>query len=173
MGNSMNPRTHVEAVRVSDGALRPVLFRDGFVADKGLLSPPSATKPWFKLDKHGIPKDSVTIWPASTTPGFRSPAVGFSIGGDWDAQLILRSHQTSFSAAAGVGAHVGRIRRTKAGGHRARGHVGEPLFWHDNFTAFSADAQRLFGDEGKRLVHVTTWLEGSTRFWLGIARAGD
>ena len=65
-------RTHLECVRASDSALRPLPFRSAWVVDRGKLSPPGATGPWFRLQRHGISKDAVSIWPASTSPGFPS-----------------------------------------------------------------------------------------------------
>lgn len=63
-GNATNPHTHIECERQSDNALRPLPFRDGWVIDQGELSPPGGIGPWFKLRGHGIPKDSVLIWPS-------------------------------------------------------------------------------------------------------------
>ena len=38
---------------------------------------------------------------------------------------------------------------------------------------FSTRSQQLFDHEGKRLVHVTTYVEGNQRRWIGISRSGD
>jgi len=38
---------------------------------------------------------------------------------------------------------------------------------------FATKAQQLFDHEGKRLVHVTTYVEGNQRRWIGISRSGD
>jgi hypothetical protein len=47
------------------------------------------------------------------------------------------------------------------------------LFVYNDLTAFSTEAQSLFDKNGLRLIHVTTWLEGPKRMWLGIAQGGD
>jgi hypothetical protein len=41
-----------------------------------------------------------------------------------------------------------------------------------NIGHFSTTAQQLFDHEGKRLVHVTTYVDGNQRWWVGIARSG-
>ena len=43
----------------------------------------------------------------------------------------------------------------------------------DGFSAFNQKAQQLFDDNGRRLVHVHTYVEGTKRYWVGIARSGD
>ncbi len=233
-GNSTNPHTHIEAERASDFALRPLPFRDAWVIDKTLITaPPSNTGPWYKLNKQGIPKDVVAIWPAgSTVPGFPCPAAGFSISGDWESQLILSSDLATFSATAqdlfdhkglrliSVTTYVENGQRRWAGVARegtwanqwwvsndlasfeqqiqtlfdtkglrlawahtfleggAQKFVGisragtwaNRLIVHDNLAAFSAEAQSLFDNQGQRLINVTTWLQGTTRFWLGITQ---
>jgi peptide methionine sulfoxide reductase MsrB len=68
-GNATNPHTHIECTRQSDGALRPIPFLDGFVVDWDQLSASSqADAPWFRLEAHGIPKDSVAVWPCRRHP---------------------------------------------------------------------------------------------------------
>jgi hypothetical protein len=67
-GQSTNPHTHIECTRASDGALRPLPFLDGFVIDQDDLSPPGADWFWFRLEGHGIPKDSVAVWPSRRHP---------------------------------------------------------------------------------------------------------
>jgi hypothetical protein len=47
------------------------------------------------------------------------------------------------------------------------------LIIKDNLAAFATEAQSLFDTQGLRLTNVTTWLQGSTRMWLGIARSGN
>jgi Peptidase family M23 len=99
-GNSTNPHTHIECRRASDNALRPLPFRSAFVIDRSKLSPPGDTGPWFRLQGHGISKDAVSIWPASTSPGFPIPMAGISMQGDWGNSFWISPDVTSFSQYA-------------------------------------------------------------------------
>jgi hypothetical protein len=53
-GGSSNPHTHIHVLRISDWALLPFPFRNAWVIDKSLLSPPSVSSPWYKLNAQGI-----------------------------------------------------------------------------------------------------------------------
>ncbi len=56
----------------------------------------------------------------------------------------------------------------------ARGGDWANTFWISlDRASFEARAQKLFDDSGRRLVYVTTFLEGGNRRWVGIARSGD
>jgi hypothetical protein len=234
-GNSTNPHTHIECERLSDLALRPIPLRDGSVIDRAKLSPPSAKGPWFRLNRHGISKDAVSIWPSSTSPGFPVPTFGISRGGDWANSFFIRSDRASFEKTAQelFDQHGRRLVRattflqngarwwagiSRAGDWANRFWVSDSLTaftktaqdlfdqkglrllyastfvqggkrswigisrggtWasrliiKDSLSAFSKEAQRLFDDDGLRLIHVMTWQEGSKRRWLGISRSGD
>ncbi|WP_257461827.1 M23 family metallopeptidase [Archangium lipolyticum] len=234
-GNSTNPHTHIQSVRASDSALRPLPFRDASVIEFGKLSPPSADGPWFRLQGHGIPKDAVAIWPASTSPGFPVPMVGISMEGDWANSYFIRPDLPSFQKTAqdlfdqkgrrlirattflekGVRRWVGisragdwanqwwvspslaHFQKTAQdlfdqkglrliyvssfveGGKRSwigisrGGDWANRLIIQDDLASFSKEAQHLFDDQGLRLIHVMTWLEGGKRRWLGISRAGS
>jgi len=47
-------------------------------------------------------------------------------------------------------------------------------FWvSKNFASFKQKSQQLFDNEGRRLIHLSTYLENGERRWIGIARSGD
>ena len=39
--------------------------------------------------------------------------------------------------------------------------------------SFSTKAQKLFDEDGRRLIHVTSYVEGNQRKWIGISRSGN
>jgi hypothetical protein len=182
-GNSTNPHTHIVVVRASDGALRPFPFRDAWVIDKALLSPPSSAGPWYKLNQQGIPKDAVAVWPASTFPGFRCPAASFSISGDWESQLILSPDLATFSTTAqDLFDHMGLrlicvTNYRENGQHRwagvARSGTWDNRWWISNdLASFNKQAQDFFDNSGLRLIWVHTYIDGGSRKWIGISRGG-
>lgn len=183
-GNSTNPHTHIHSVRASDSALRPLRFRSGWVIDRTRLSPPGSEGPWFRLQGHGISKDPVAIWPASTSPGFPVPTVGISMAGDWANSFFIRPDLASFSETAQdlfdtKGrrlVHVTTYRENAARrwvGNSRSGDWANRWWISPDLGHFSTKAQQLFDTKGKRLVHVTTYKEGNQRRWIGISRSGD
>ena len=183
-GNSTNPHTHLECVRASDSALRPLPFRSAWVVDRGKLSPPGATGPWFRLQRHGISKDAVSIWPASTSPGFPVPTVGISMQGDWANSFFVSPDLAAFSKTAqDLFDDKGRrlVRATTFLEHGVRRWVGiaragdwANRWWiSPDLTSFLKTAQDHFDKKGLRLVYVSSFVEGGKRSWIGIARSGD
>ncbi|HTE06355.1 MAG TPA: M23 family metallopeptidase, partial [Planctomycetota bacterium] len=183
-GRATNPHTHLECTRDSDDALRPMPFRNAWVLDRSKLKPPSAKGSWFPLAGHGISKDSVVIWPASTSPGFPVPAVGISMAGDWANSYWVSPDLTSFEKTAqdlfdGKGRRLTCVATFLENGARrwagiARAGDWANRFWvSDSLTDFQKSAQKLFDDKALRLVHASTFVEGGKRKWAGIARSGD
>lgn len=182
-GNSTNPHTHLEARRASDGALRPMPFRSGFVVDKAKLKPPANAGPWFRLRGHGISKEAVAVWPASTSPGSPVPTVGIKMGGTWANSFWTSPDLESFTKTAqhlfdDKGRRLMRATTYLDGGKRrwagiARAGNWASRFWVSNTLAsFKQTAQELFDDKGLRLEHMHTFLDGTKRKWAGIARGG-
>jgi hypothetical protein len=183
-GNSTNPHTHIHCVRASDSALRPLPFRSAWVIDRSKLSPPGAKGPWFRLQGHGIPKDGVAIWPASTSPGFPVPTVGISMAGDWANSFFIRPDLDSFSKTAQdlfdqKGRRLIRVTTFLENGVRRWVGISRAGDWANrwwvspNLTSFKKTAQDLFDDEGLRLIYVDSFVEGGKRSWIGISRGGD
>jgi len=183
-GNSTNPHTHIECERQSDFALRPMPFRSGWVVDRSKLSPPGATGPWFHLHGHGIPKDTVSIWPASTSPGFPIPTVGISMAGDWGNSFFISPDLASFQTKAqDLFDHHGRrlIKVTTFVENGSRRWVGisrdgdwANRWWiSDDLSSFQHTAQQFFDEKGLRLVWVSSFVESNKRKWIGISRGGD
>jgi hypothetical protein len=183
-GNSTNPHTHMHCVRASDSALRPLPFRSAWVIDREKLSPPGADGPWFRLQGHGISKDTVSIWPASTTPGFPVPTVGISMAGDWASSFYIRPDLDSFKETAQElfdekGRRLIRVTTFLENGVRRWVGVSRSGDWANRWWIspdlgeFSTKAQKLFDEDGMRLVHVTSYVEGNQRKWIGISRSGD
>lgn len=183
-GNATNPHTHIECERASDSALRPMPFRSGWVVDRAKLSPPGAGGPWFRLHGQGICKDAVSIWPASTTPGFPVPAYGISMEGDWANSFFISPDLDSFSKTAqDLFDHQGRrlIRVTTflENGHRRWAGISRGGDWANHWwispdlASFEKTAQDLFDQKGLRLIHVHSFVDGGKRSWVGISRGGD
>ena len=183
-GNSTNPHTHIECVRASDSALRPLPFRSGWVIDRSKLSPPGGQGPWFRLQGHGICKDPVSIWPASTSPGFPVPTVGISMAGDWANSFLISPDLTSFQKTAQdlfdqKGRRLVRVTTFLEDGERRWVGIARAGDWANrwwispNLTSFQKTAQDLFDQKGLRLIYVSTYVEGGKRKWVGISRGGD
>lgn len=183
-GNSTNPHTHIECVRASDSALRPLPFRSGWVIDRSKLSPPGDKGPWFRLAGHGISKDAVAIWPASTAPGFPVPTVGIAMGGDWANSFWVSNDLDSFQKTAQdlfdqKGRRLVRAATFLEDGKRRWAGIARAGDWANRFwvspdlSSFQKTAQELFDEKGLRLVYAGTYIDGGKRKWIGISRSGD
>jgi len=70
-GNSTAPHEHYETKAVAwPEALRPIPLKDCWVVDQAEVTAGTAKGPWVRLNKQGIPKDAVLIWPGPTTPAW-------------------------------------------------------------------------------------------------------
>ena len=183
-GNSTNPHTHLELRRAGSSELRGLVFRNASVIDHASFTPPGPNDPWVALSGEGLPKAAAVIWPASTTPGFRVPAAGIALGGSWANSFWISTSRSAFETKAQQlfddhGRRLVWVSSFLENGARrwagiARSGDWANAFWTSNSReAFEARAQKLFNDEGKRLVHVHTYLDGTNRHWTGIARSGD
>lgn len=184
-GRASGPHTHLELRKgSSSGALRGFPFRDAQVLDRDGFKPPAASDPWVLLSGQGIPKAKVAIWPGTTAPGFKVPAAGIARGGGWANSYWISTSKADFDQRAQelfdekqrrlvwVSTFVENGKRRWAG--IARGGTWANAVWTSGSrSAFETRAQKLFDEEGKRLVHVHTYLEGGRRRWIGIARSGD
>jgi len=137
-----------------------------------------------RLTNDGISKDAVAIWPASTFPRTLVAAAGISRGGDWANSYFISNNRAAFETRAQelfdeqqrrlihVATYLENGARRWLGISRAGDWANS--FWISNDRAsFEARAQELFDQQGRRLVHVSTYPEGSARRWVGIARSGD
>lgn len=183
-GNSTNPHTHIHCVRASDSALRPLPLRSAWVIDRAKLSPPGADGALFRPQGHGIPKDTVAIWPASTAPGNPVPTVGIAMGGDWANSFFIRSDLAGFQKTAqelfdDKGRRLIRVTTFTENGARRWMGISRASDWGNRWwvsgdlNSFLETAQELFDEKGLRLVHVSTFVDGGKRSWIGIARSGD
>ena len=183
-GNTTNPHTHVECERASDFALRPLPFRSAAVIDRAKLSPPSPSGPWFRLHGHGISKDQVSIWPASTAPGFPVPTVGISMEGDWANSFFIGSDLASFSKTAQdlfdhQGRRLTRVTTFVENGARRWAGIARSGDWANHWwispdlASFEKTAQDLFDKSGLRLIYVSSFVDGGKRSWIGISRGGN
>src|SRR5262249_25254571 len=168
-GNTTNPHTHIECERASDLALRPLPFRSGAVVDQKKLSPPAPEGPWFPLHGHGISKDPVVIWPASTSPGFPVPTVGISMQGTWGNSFFISGDLTIFQQTAQhlfdqSGRRLTRVATFHENGAIRWAGIARDGDWanhwwisHD-FASFQTTAQDLFDKKGLRLVYVSSFV---------------
>ena len=159
-------------------------FHNGWVIDHASFAPPGPNDPWVALSGEGLPKSAAAIWPASTTPGFRIPAAGIARSASWANSYWISTSRSDFEAKAQqlfddhgrrlvwVSTFVENGKRRWAG--IARAATWANAFWvSSSRAAFETKAQQLFTDQGKRLVHVHTYVDGGTRQWMGIARSGN
>lgn len=184
-GNSTNPHTHIECVKSStSGALRPLPFRSGWVVDRSKLSPPGAKGPWFRLQRHGISKDTVAIWPASTYPGYPVPTVGISMQGTWANSYWISPDLGSFQKTAQdlfdkQGRRLIRIATFVENGVRRWAGISRAGTWANRWwvspdlTSFLKKAQEFFDKDGLRLIQASSYVEGGKRKWIGIAQGGN
>ncbi len=184
-GNSTNPHTHIHMVKGSkSGALRGIPFRNGWVLDHAAYTPPGPDDPWVPIADRGVSRDEVSIWPASTTPGFKIPAAGIARSGTWANSYWISKSRTAFATKAQqlfddkgrrltwVSSYVENGKRRFAGIARS-GNWANSFWVSTSRAAFEAKAQQLFDEKGRRLVHVHTYVDGGTRYWMGIARSGN
>jgi murein DD-endopeptidase MepM/ murein hydrolase activator NlpD len=110
--------------------------------------------------------------------------MGIARSGDWSSSFWISNTRAAFETKAqdlfdNQGRRLTFVRTYVDGSTRrwigiAQGGNWANSFWiSDGFTAFSQKAQQLFDQQGRRLIHVHTYVEGNKRFWAGIARSGD
>jgi hypothetical protein len=110
--------------------------------------------------------------------------MGIARSGSWANSFWISSSRAAFEAKAqdlfdNHGRRLTFVHTYVEGGRRywigiAQGGTWANSFWvSDGFSAFNQKAQQLFDDNGRRLVHVHTYVEGTKRYWVGIARSGD
>ena len=108
---------------------------------------------------------------------------GISRGGDWANSFWVSNDLTAFKAEVKKlwdekQRRLEHVTTYRDGSARrwvgvARGGPGPATFWvSDNADAFRTKLQKLFDDDGLRLEHVHTYVEGGVRRWAGISRAG-
>ena len=184
-GRATNPHLHIMCVRGStNGTLRGLPFRSARTIERDAFTPPTATDPWAPMAGHGISKDTAAMWPGTTTPGFPIPAAGIARAGDWGNSYWTSTSRAAFEKAAQDLFEQKQRRLVWATTYRDNGHrrwVGiaragdwaSAVWTSSSRAAFEKKAQALFTNEKKRLIHVHTYLDGATRYWMGIARSGS
>ncbi|KAH6842376.1 hypothetical protein B0I37DRAFT_196322 [Chaetomium sp. MPI-CAGE-AT-0009] len=124
------------------------------------------------------------IWMRTFVEGGVRKFVGIARQGTWASRFFWRENLSDFTA------EVSRLDREEGKkvvgvvtwmegtarrwfGITSGGGMAETKWWvsHRGLGEFKAEVQRLFDDEGKRLVYFTTFVEGGVRKWVGIARA--
>lgn len=110
--------------------------------------------------------------------------MGIARSGDWASSFWISNSRAAFAAKAqdlfdDHGRRLTFVQTYVEGGTRrwigiAQGGNWANSFWiSEGFTAFNQKAQQLFDQQGRRLVHVHTYVEANKRFWVGIARSGN
>lgn len=110
--------------------------------------------------------------------------LGIARSGDWSSSFWISNSRAAFEAKAqdlfdNQGRRLTFVRTYVDGSTRrwigiAQGGNWANSFWiSEGFTAFNQKAQQLFDEQGRRLVHVHSYVDGNKRFWVGIARSGD
>jgi hypothetical protein len=109
--------------------------------------------------------------------------IGISRGGDWANRLFIYSDLATFSKEAQElfdekGLRLIHVTTWVEDGKRWWLGISRSGNWANRWWIspdqghFRTRAQQLFDDEDKRLVHVTTYMEGNQRRWIGISRSG-
>ena len=110
--------------------------------------------------------------------------MGIARSGDWASSFWISNSRAAFESKAqqlfdDQGRRLTFVQTYVDGSTRywigiAQGGNWANSFWiSEGFTAFNQKAQQLFDDQGRRLVHVHTYVEGNKRYWVGISRSGD
>ena len=110
--------------------------------------------------------------------------MGIARSGNWSSSFWISNSRSAFEAKAqdlfdNYGRRLTFVQTYVEGATRhwigiAQGGNWANSFWvSEGFSAFSQKAQQLFDQQGRRLVHVHTYVSGNKRYWVGIARSGD
>jgi murein DD-endopeptidase MepM/ murein hydrolase activator NlpD len=110
--------------------------------------------------------------------------MGIARSGTWASSFWISNSRSAFEAKAqelfdNQGRRLTFVHTYVESGKRhwigiAQGGNWANSFWiSEGFSAFNQKAQELFDQQGRRLVHVHTYVEGNKRFWAGIARSGN
>ena len=110
--------------------------------------------------------------------------VGIARAGDWANSFWVSPDRAAFEAKAqqlfdDKHLRLIAVHTYPEGNQRRWVGIARAGDWANSFwvspdrAAFEAKAQQLFDDKGRRVIHVSTFVEHGTRRWVGIARAGD
>lgn len=110
--------------------------------------------------------------------------VGIAQGGDWANSFWISPNETAFKQEAQrlfdeKGRRLVFVTTYLEDGQRRWVGISRSGDWANSFwispdeAAFKQEAQKLFDEKGRRLIHVSTYKEGNQRRWIGIARSGD
>ncbi len=172
-GNSTNPHLHIHTIKgvaPEVGPLRPFPFRDTWVLDSTVLLPPDPTGPWVDAADQGLPALNSLIWPWPTKPSWYPPGWGeITRTGISDA-----SFQTEFNKVTGSGYRMVWVDGFQVGGQTFFNMIFRPIdgtVWQAE-VGLDANKFQLEFDKwknaGYRLLHVETYLKGSTVLYAGI-----
>jgi len=132
------------------------------------------------FDKNGLR----LIQASSYVEGGKRKWIGIAQGGNWASRLIVKPDLASFAKEAQrlfdeKGLRLIYVTTYVEGGKRKWFGISRFGDWANrwwispNFGSFRTKSQELFDNEGKRLIHVTTYVEGNQRRWVGISRSGN
>ena len=124
------------------------------------------------------------IWVATYLENGRRHWAGIARSGDWANSFWVSNTRRAFELKAQAlfdqkGQRLVYVTTYGAGaatrwvGIARSGNWANSFWVSDSQAAFSRRAQELFDESGRRLVHVTTYLENGQRRWVGIARSGN
>jgi Peptidase family M23 len=183
-GNASGPHTHIHCAHGSmDGGLRPFVFRKARILDLEQNNPPSTNGKWVTLNAEGVSKESVSIWPESTWPGFKIPTAGLTVRGDWGYKFWQGDDYDEFRNT-GQGYFDSGYPMTYASSYLDNGHrrwvgiarqsnEGTTHWISSSWDSFLTEANALHKDKGKRLIHVHAFEEGNSVKYFGLAQTGD
>ena len=124
------------------------------------------------------------IWVSSYVEHGHRRWAGISRAGDWANSFWISPDRAAFEKEAqdlfdNKKQRLVYVTTYPEGGHTRWIGISRSGDWANSFwisadrAAFEKEAQDLFDKKGRRLIHVTTYLENGHRRWVGISRSGD
>jgi hypothetical protein len=146
----------------------------------GLELPAFLTETQRLFDDHGLRLVDIDTY----VEGGVQKWAGISRSGDWANILTIGLELPAFLTETQRLFDDHGLRLVKAityveGGVRKWAGISRSGDWANIFTvgleeaAFVTETQRLFDEEGLRLIDVTSYVDGGVRRWAGISRSGD
>jgi hypothetical protein len=135
---------------------------------------------------HAGAKDASGNYPTENIVSANCPvrAAGIARGASWANSYWISTSRSAFEAKAQQlfddhGRRLIWVSTFVENGKRRWAGIARSATWANSFwvstsrSAFEAKAQQLFDSHGRRLTHVHTYVDGGTRYWMGIARSGN
>lgn len=190
-GTSSHPHLHfgiVDKDAQGQQFSMPLPVAGAHALQDSLLDPNHVEKGlWTELNRQGPPHiedgSRAMIWPGSTWPPFRVPAVGIVISGDWTNLFWTSDSIDAFLKKVQdyeqQGYHLVYANWFMENGFRRWAGIARTGNWHAKFwvsadlASFSNAVQSQFDQDGMRLIHAVSFVENGKTKWAGISRSAN